>query len=244
MLNEETVFLIIDDDRKTIWLYKGLKSSIRLQFKSFEIQQKMKLQLRGFYTTRNFDDLKKNDKFYQEILNSKVKSGRAEEILKENEKVVPDEDTMETTSYETSRAKETCVHKGVIVKDVLRDIKDMDNPPNYHRHMTLIGSGVYILNQEIDKFLPDEEKRKELKKIGTLPNGFFFLKNLSTRLVIKKGKVVCIDLMVRDENFLGTNKLMVPILYKKELNTELDPNILMDAFKGPESEIDDSTKIE
>jgi hypothetical protein len=231
--------LIIDDDRKTIWLYKGVNSPIWLQFDRFEIQKKMKLQLRGFYTTRNFEELRTNDQFREEILNSRATDGRAEEILKVVEST--EDNLREKTLSETSRAKETCVHKGIIVKDVLRDIKELENPPNYHRHMTLIGSGVYILNQEIDKFLPKEEKRKELKKIGNLSNGFFFLENLSTRLVIKKGKVQCIDLMVRDEIFLGTNKLMVPILFKKELNTELGQNILMKAFKEPEPEIDDST---
>ena len=50
--------------------------------------------------------------------------------------------------------------------------------------------------------------------------------------------------MVKDENFLGTNKLMVPILFKKELNTVIDQNIFMNAFKEPEPEIDDSTKTE
>jgi len=246
-LDEENVYLIIDDDRKTIWLYKGLKSSIRLQFESFEIQQKMKLQMKGLaWSTRNFDDLKKKDKFYQEILNSKVKDGRAEEILKDIEKTVESTDhtRLEKRLYETSRARETCVHKGVIVKDVLRDIEDLENPPDFHRHMTLIGSGVYILNQEVEKFLPELKIKKELKKIGTLPNGFFFLKDLSTRLVIKKGKVQCVDLMARDDYFLGTNKLMVPILIKKEILTELNQNILMDAFKEPEPRIDDNTKTE
>jgi hypothetical protein len=245
-LDEDNVYLIVDDDRKTIWLYKGFNSSIRLQFKSFEIQQKMKLQMSGLaWSTRNFDDLKKKDKFYQEILNSKVKDGRAEEIEKEIEKNVESTDhtRLEKTLYETSRARETCVHKGIIVKDVLRDIEDLENPPDYHRHMTLIGSGVYILNQEIEKFLPELEKRKELKKIGTLPNGFFFLKDcLSTRLVIKKGKVQCVDLMVRDDYFFGTNKVMVPLLIKEEIRAELGQDILMNAFKKPEPKLDDNTK--
>jgi len=247
LLDEENVYLIIDDDRKTIWLYKGLNSSIKLQFISVDIQQKMKLQMKGLaWSTRNFDDLKKKDKFYQEILNSKVKDGRAEEILKEIEKNAEstDHNRLEKRLFETSRARETCVHKGVIVKDVLRDIEDLDDPPNYHRHMTLIGSGVYILNQEIEKFLPELKKRKELKKIGTLTNGFFFLKDLSTRLVIKKGKVQCVDLMVRDDYFIGTNRLMVPILINKEVHRELEQNILMNAFKKLEPKVDDNTKKE
>ena len=188
MLDEDNVYLIVDDDRKTIWLYKGFNSAPRLQFESVETQKKMKLQLKGFYTTRNFDELKMKDEFRKEILGSKVKNGRAEEIFKEIEKneESAEKNLFEKRLYETSSARETCVHKGIIVKDVLRDIEDLGNPLNYHRHMTLIGSGVYILNQEIDKFLPEIEKRKELKKIGTLPNGFFFLENLSTRLVIRK----------------------------------------------------------
>jgi hypothetical protein len=246
LLDEESVYLIIDGDRKTIWLYKGLYSDPILQFKSFEIQKKMKLKLAGFYSTRNFDFLKKDDKLYKEIMDSKVKEGRAEEILKDTEKNVESADynSLNKTLQEQSRARETCVHKGIVVKDVLRDIEELENPPNYHRHMTLIGAGVYILNQEIEKFLPDLKKRKELKKIGTLPNGFFFLENSSTRLVIKKGKIQCIDLMVSDDNFLGTNKLMVPILYKKEFNNKIDQDIFMNAFKELEPGVDDNTKTE
>jgi hypothetical protein len=88
---------------------------------------------------------------------------------------------------------------------------EIPNPPGYHRHMSVIANGVYVEENEVEKFINDNIQKKQLKKIGTLPNGFFFLEDMSTRIVIKRGKVELIDFMVEDNQYLGENRLMVPI---------------------------------
>jgi hypothetical protein len=107
--------------------------------------------------------------------------------------------------------------------------------------MSIIANGVYVEHTEVEKFIIDDVKKRELKKIGTLPNGFFFIEDMSTRIVIKRGKVELLDLMVENDKFLGFNKLMVPIFLKERLNRIGDFNILLKSF---EPETKEETKPE
>lgn len=54
---------------------------------------------------------------------------------------------------------------------------------------------------------------------------------MSTRIVIKRGKVELIDFMVEDNQYLGENRLMVPIFLKEKLHREGDLKILLKAFE-------------
>ncbi|MHA1728577.1 MAG: hypothetical protein ACTSWY_07575 [Promethearchaeota archaeon] len=246
-INEDNVYLIVDHNRKTIWLYKGINSSILNQFIGAEVQGLMKYQLRGFYSTRTLDEISPDSDVYQEVFKTKIKEGRAKEIIKiKEDKSVGLSETLpkDKKKIDINRAREICVHKGVNPRDILPEVQNLKNPPGYHRHMTLIGSSVYNERHIIEKFLTEQIDKTELKKIGNLPNGFFFIENISSRILIKKGKIHCIDFMAKNGQFMDqTNRLMVPIFHKDKFHRDGDAKILLKSFKEPKVE-DDKTSEE
>lgn len=243
--NLDKVYLLVDDETSTIWLYKGERSGIGLQFIGIEMQKLMKQSFRGFYHTEDLNALLKDNELFQKIMNSKNKEGKAKEIIKDKDGNLPSIGVETETQarikaeieLDKSRAKETCVHVGVNPANVITYAMEIPNPPGYHRHMSIIANGVYIEENEVEKFITDSIQKTQMKKIGTLPNGFFFLEDMSTRIVIKRGKVELIDLMVDDKQYLGDNRLMVPIFLKEKLHREGDLKILLKAFE-PETKGD------
>lgn len=237
--NPEKVFLLVDDETSNIWLYRGERSGIGLQFIGIEMQKLMKLSFRGFYHTEDLNAISKDSDIFKKIMNSKNKEGKAKEIVKDKDGNLPSIGTETETQariraeieLDKSRAKETCVHVGVNPSNVIPYAMEIPNPPGYHRHMSVIANGVYVEENEVEKFITDNIQKKQLKKIGTLPNGFFFLEDMSTRIVIKRGKVELIDFMVEDNQYLGENRLMVPIFLKEKLHREGDLKILLKAFE-------------
>lgn len=135
-----------------------------------------------------------------------------------------------------SRARETCVHVGVSAKDVIPKIKDLENPPNFHRNMTLIGNSVYREEKIITSFLMEQNEFNGLKKIGMLPNGFFFLDDVSSRIIIRKGRVQALDFMVRDDKFLGLDKIIAPVLMNERISKEGNINQMMSSFREKEED--------
>ncbi|MBD3350981.1 MAG: hypothetical protein GF364_05790 [Candidatus Lokiarchaeota archaeon] len=237
--NPDKVYLIIDNSDRNIWLYSGKSSGIPEQIIGVNLQKEMKVQLRGFYHIENLNSLDKEDKNYKRIMSAKVKKdGRATEIKKES---VPEEESELTDTQkeikmgiEASRVRETCVHKGVQPKIAIVDLMNLETPEGYKQHMSIIGNGIYIKGTEIEKFLTENKRTQKMKRIGELPNGFFFLEDVSTRLVVKRGKVECIDLLKKKDEKLGVGKPLVPLFFKEKLHRDGDINILMQSFEEPE----------
>ncbi|MCP4762260.1 MAG: hypothetical protein GY870_10805 [archaeon] len=233
-ISENKVYLIVNDDQKMIWLYKGLDASIKLQFIGCLVQKQLKLQLRGFYGTKDFN-LPKDSELYQKIMSSKSGSGRAKEILRTDVDVKKEEQISKTQdTVDKSRVKETSVHRDVISKIVIPDILELENPQGFHRNMTFIGGSAYSEEIVIDKFITEDKKKKNLRFLGKLPNGFFFIEDISSRIIIKKGTVQALDFMVNNDQFLGTKKIMVPVLLKDKFSREGDINVLIKNFSNPE----------
>lgn len=230
----DKVLLIVDNEKRDIWLHKGTDTKISTQFIGQTLQQEMKMQLRGFYKTRDFNGLK-NDDQRERITNGKIRSGKAEEILKKKQEVEKPAEELKKASelLDESRVRETCVNKGIKVTDALKKAEELDTPDGFRRHMAIIGGSVYNEEEIVDHFLVGEETHKKLKKIGTIPNGFFFLPNMSTRILIERKKVLCLELLVEDNVEFGFKSIRVPLFFKDRLHREGDMNVLLKSFRKP-----------
>lgn len=231
---DDKVLLIVDNEKRDIWLYKGKSSKIVTQFIGCELQKDMKMQLRGFYKTRDFHSITK-DAMRERILDGKIKDGRAEEIINEVKDEVIEKDELKKASelLDQSRMKETCVHKGLTVTSALKEVENLDNPEGFHRHMTMIGGSVYTEKDIVEHFMIGEEVNKKLTKIGTIPNGFFFVPGMSTRIMIERRKVLCLDLLVENNAKFGDKNIRVPLFFKEQLHRDGDMQVLLKSFRKP-----------
>ncbi len=221
-----------------MWIYKGFKAPILLQFYGGFLQKEMVLSLKSTYRTNDLNKFHHESDVYKQIMDSEVRVGLAKEIR--SKAVLNQMDSMEAKrrraflTYAESRAMETCVHKDVKSKDILQEVLEFENPPGYKRHMSMITGSMYNEDKVIEKFITENKDKTILKKIGILPNGFYFLENMSSRLFIKDGKVACLDFMIEQDRELGENRILVPVLHREKIHREGDLNILMNSFKAPE----------
>ncbi|MBN2156107.1 MAG: hypothetical protein JW776_08690 [Candidatus Lokiarchaeota archaeon] len=228
-LREDGVYLIVDDNKKVIWIYKGHKSPLLLQIYGAVLQNDMRIHLK-VYHSNDLNKFHRESEIYREVMDAIVKSGLAPELSikqKIGEKI-------QVLTYMGSRGLETCVHSGLIAKEIIPEVLEFENPPGFIRHMSLITGSMYHEDIEIQKFITESKEKTALKKIGTLPNGFYFLEDMSTRLFIKDGKVACLDFMIEKDKDLGENRVLVPILHREKMHREGNLDILLDAFKAPQ----------
>jgi len=232
------VYLIIDDNKKIVWIYKGHKSNLMLQFFGGILQEQMHKKLSAVYRKLDLNTFPKSSETVTEVMDAPIKVGLAPEIRKKakSEEISPlsNKRQPQYMTIAQSRMIETCVHKGLHAKDIIPEVVQFDNPPGYIRHMSMITGNMYNEDKEVKKFITEPQEEIVLKKIGILPNGFYFLENMSSRVFIKDGKVACLDFMVEKDTDLGGNRIVVPVLHREKLNREGDLNILMNAFKTPE----------
>ncbi len=238
-LRDDGVYIIIDDNKKTVWLYKGHKANLLLQIVGATLQDKMRMSLKSTYKSNDLNKFKKDSDIFTEVMDATVKAGLAKEIRKSRQELgaSPTEAKRRAfMTYAESRMQETCVHKGINTKEAIQEVLEFENPPGFIRHMSMVAGNMYNEDTVVDKFVTENKEHTTLKKIGILPNGFYFLENMSSRLFIKEGKVVCLDLMVEKDRDLGENRILVPVLHKEKINRKGDLNILLNAFKAPKSD--------
>ncbi len=238
-IRQNEVYLIIDDNKKIIWIYKGYKADLLLQIHGATLQQEMLKRMSAVYRRSDLNTFHKDSNTVTEVMDASVKAGAAPEIRKkkkiEDNTLIDAKRRRAFMTYAQSRMQETCVHKDVISKEIIQQVIEFDNPPRYKRHMSMITGSMYNEDIQVKKFITESKEETTLKKIGTLPNGFYFLENMSTRIFITKdGKVACLDFMVEDKKDLGENRVLVPVLHREKLHREGDLNLLLSSFKAPE----------
>ncbi|MHA1821584.1 MAG: hypothetical protein ACTSU2_11485 [Promethearchaeota archaeon] len=240
-LEDDSVYLIVDDSSKTIWLYRGLNAPIVEQFIGFKVQKQMRMQLKGFYAVRDLNLLPDDNETKLNVLNARIGNSKAEEIIvkdDEDKKEIEDEGLTEKQKQikkmiDESRARETCVHKGLIAKNSIPELLALPKVPGYYRHMSIINASAYTETEIVEKFITEQKSRKTLMKLGELPNGLFFLEDVSSRILIKRGKVLGLDIMMEDNKFLGLNRIMAPIFFKERIRKPGNMETLLNSFEEP-----------
>ncbi len=236
-LQQDGVYLIIDDNKKIVWSYKGNKATIQLQFIGGMLQEKMLMSLSATYRALDLNKFPQNSEMVTEVMDASVKTGLASEIRKKSKSEEVDSLSAKrqyNMTYAESRRLETCVHQGLHAKEIIQDVAEFENPPGFQRHMSMITGSMYNEDKLVKKFITESKEETTLTKIGILPNGFYFLENMSSRLYIKDGKVACLDFMIETNTDLGENKILVPVLHQEKIHRVGDLNILLSSFKAPE----------
>lgn len=233
-IRQDGVYIIVDDNKKIIWIFKGQKASLLLQIYGAILQKEILMSMKSTYRLNDLNKFHKDSEIFTEVMDATIKSGLAPEIRKKKDMDDTPEIRRAFKTYAASRMQETCVHKDIVAKDVIPQILNFENPEGYKRHMALITGGMYNEDKVVEKFITESKISTNLNKIGTLPNGFYFLENMSSRLFIKDGKVACLDYMIETQKDLGENRILVPVLHQEKIHREGDVKILLNAFKPQE----------
>lgn len=230
LIDDSKVLILIDHDDKKIWTYFGTSCSLKLQIYGGILAKKFRSQLRLFYRVININERSLDDKTVKEILERKVGAGRAQAVTSENY------DNFSVPGENVEKIINLCVHKGIKKKDAIEQIQSLPKPENHKSKFLIIAGDFFSYESEVKSFVVESDERESIKKIGKMPNGFFFdnSHNYSIRLVIKGNLIQGIEYFVPSEEEVLTEKLEVPIFFEERFKTPGDINTVLKSFNIPE----------
>jgi len=238
LIDKKKVLIFIDHNEKRIWTYFGSKTSLKLQMLGGILAKKFRAQLKLFYRISNMNEYSFNNKIIQKIFEQQVGPGRAQTINRENF------DKFRIPGEKTEMIKDLCVHTGLNRKDALELLKSIPLPENFYPKIILIGGDFYSYDSELDSYIVKKEEKLTIKKLGQIPNGFFFdnTYNYSTRLIIKNGKVQALECYIPKDIKLEVKQLKIPIFLEEKFHMPRNTSSLFKSMKIPEKLIEEPTK--
>ncbi len=226
--NADKVFLLVDHDSKSIYMWNGSSSSFKLQMYGGILARKMRQQLRLFYRVYPLNIYSKDDKKFQDVMEKSLGGGIAKPFEKK--------DFMEK-SYGSSARLDITVATNIDINKAIEYVNDISPPENYERKFFLIGGNVYTEEDIAETFVKEEKTVKKPLKMGLLNRGFTFFSdyNYSTRLIINDRQIQGIELYIHKEDKSQTQvlELKIPIFTEDKYSKPRDINNVLNAFEIP-----------
>ena len=223
ILNEtslERVFVLVDHDKKRIWCYNGLHSSLLVQVYGAILAGKLRQQLKLFYRIYPLDIYKN-----KEILEKPIGAGRAKAIGKNDF---------------SKSAKDRYASKPLIAnpktKEAIEYINQIPQPEDLIRRFMIIGGTIYTDEEITESFVKEEKTIIRPSKLGQLNNGFTFFQDhyYSTRLIIKDRKIQGLELFIHKDDKSPPLELKIPIIHEDKFNKPGSIDSLVKAFQFPD----------
>ncbi|GAB4319688.1 MAG: hypothetical protein Kow0069_23360 [Promethearchaeota archaeon] len=245
ILTPDGVFLVIDPEHNKVWYVAGPLAPLPEQVWGKLLANEYRAQLKLFYKVVDANGI--NHNLFVKLLEKSPSGGKATEIKREVvtlESEPGEEEERPRLSMkdvvEVSRAREVCVHAGVIRQNALKRIKEVLNeeytPPHLVSEFVLCESGIYVRQEEAGSFLKPQDVEEHLRRIGDLRDGFFFLPGRSSRLIAQRGRVLGLEFLA-PKVLVRHLELKVPLPPEKRLSEPRDPSILVKAFHAPEDPV-------
>lgn len=181
-LLKENVLLIIDDDTRLIWLWKGSACSVAKKFIGARISQEVRGGRGLMYKVVPVDEGEEPDEF-KEILNSEV----AENPQAKARPPMAEGDIEEEAGVVTQTLSEEM--KNTLMGETI--------PDGFDREAIIIGQDFYGVVKSVAKVLGKEVVNTEIQKTSELPDGILFDNSYGLRFLIKDGKVSAIEILKR-----------------------------------------------
>lgn len=184
-LNNEAVLIIIDDDTRLIYLWKGQKSSVAKKFIGARTSQDVRGNRGLMYKVIPIDEGDEPNEFM---------AIRQKECAQ-----TPDPKFAGPQLAEAGTVEEgglAAPPTGGLPADLKQKILDEPLPDGFDRESIVFGSELYGVAQSVAKILGKEVVKSELMKTE-VPDGTLFDPNYGVRFFAKGGKVSAIELLKR-----------------------------------------------
>jgi hypothetical protein len=224
--SSEQVFLLIDHDSKSIYVWNGPKSSFKLQIYGGILAHKMRQQLRLFYRVYPLNIYLEDDQKFKNVMEKSLGGGIAKSIVKE--------DFVEKGYGSTSRLDIT-IATNINVNKAIDYVNQIPLPKDFERKFYIIGGNVYAEEEITEAFITEQKIVKKPAKLGVLNRGFTFFSDYdySTRLVINDRQIQGIELVTRKVDNAKTQSLesKIPIFPEERFAKPGDITNVVKAFK-------------
>lgn len=243
LLTPERVLLITDDDSRTIFIYFGSKSGLVYAFIARKLAKDLRVYMRGFYSIK---EITESDAL-KSISNAPVSDlGKIPQIIRETTVVsaIPDPTPVpaDTISPIDENWREKLDFNNLFlfgtpkVSETLTKVRNAPEIPGLKSEMVLIGNMVYTSTTELTEFLKTRKIEARNTKLGSLPEGKFFLPDYNCRLFIKNGHIEALEYLRSMSQPPKEGKINAPLLYINRIMVERNIDFIQKGFKIPQDE--------
>ncbi len=224
ILKTEECYVLVADDVRKVYLWKGIKSSVRSKFIGAKRSQEIRGQVGMHYSVIPLDESEEDAEFIK-LIGGKTEAGIAKEIKGEpvtapsvhplREKNVfgtpKPADGMNIAGSKTRAAMNTGPlyredgsmpsmmqdETQIDFEDIMQKLEQIQMPPGFERELIIIGNHAYSVVEKVQQFLGKKEVTKEISKVGAIPEGIFFAESYAPRILSENGKILAIEFLKR-----------------------------------------------
>ncbi len=225
ILKTDQSYVIVADDIRKVFLWKGLKSSVRSKFIGAKRSQEVRGNVGMHYSSASLDEADETADFL-EVIGGKTEAGIAKEIKEEKtpkpapggypmrQKAVFDAPRpAEGMNIAGSRQRqhqsqntgplytgqETTQYyqedQQVNFDQIMQKLEEIKIPEGYERELIIIGNHAYAVVEKVQTFLGKRKVEKVIEQVGSIPEGIFFAEGYSPRVLSENGKIVAIEFL-------------------------------------------------
>ena len=251
ILKTEECYVLIADDIRKMFLWKGVKSSVRSKFIGAKRSQEIRGQVGMHYAVVPLDEGEEDPEFIK-LIGGQTEAGIAKEIIAEvstpsghplrEKNIFGTPRPAEGMNIAGSRDREAQnlgpLYRGdgsmadlmqdqtqVDFQKVMQKLEEIQMPPGFERELIIIGNHAYSVVEKISAFLGEKQITKEISRVGAIPEGVFFAEDYSPRILSENGKIIAIEFLKR------TNATSKPVeakskreLLKEQIKEQLGGN--------------------
>lgn len=246
ILDPSEVFIIISEHRdKTLWLWKGARSSVRRKFIGAQKSQDVRGQVGMQYSVVPVDEGEEPSDFLR-VIGGAPTAGFATEIkddsaglsthpLRTKEVFEPPKpaEGMKIGPSPQSQAGIGPLYTGgesmsqymeptfADFKTVMQKLEEIAIPEGFEREMIIIGSQTYAVIEKVSIFLGKKQVEKVIERISSIPEGVFFAEGYTPRILSENGKVLAIEFLKKSNSGNPTGSTDNRSFLKKQLKEQL-----------------------
>ena len=227
VLKTEECYILVADDVRKVFLWKGLTSSVRSKFIGAKRSQEIRGQVGMHFAVVPLDETDETEEFL-ELIGGKTEGGIAKEIksdapatvnapsvhpLREKDPFgIPKPAEGMNIGGSKNRASQNTgpLYKGqdsfstmmqeeshVNYEQIMQKLEEIKIPDGFEREIIIIGDNAYSVVEKVQTFLGKKEVTKEISRVGTIPEGVFFAEDYSPRILSENGKILAIEFLKR-----------------------------------------------
>ncbi len=221
----DEVLIIIDDEERLIWIWKGNEAPVRRKFIAARRASGIRDQRGLVYKIVSEDEGQEGTKFLEAMglpLSTKPDEGMKDAPpvappmpresvgpVTEPPKPAPVQETKpadyrEAVVSATRKPDRPTVQVPRPPSEIIEQVEKLEPIPGFRREFVLIGYDAFGITEESTSVLGKTTKTQKLQRIDSLPEGTVFAQGYTPRVVIKDGQVLAIEFLkhLEEEEYL------------------------------------------
>lgn len=222
VLKTDECYVLVADDVRKVYLWKGIKSSVRSKFIGAKRSQEIRGMVGMHYSVIPLDEGDEDSEFIQ-LIGGRTEGGIAKEIKGEKvaapnvhplrEKNVfgtpePAEGMNIAGSKDRALQNTGPLYRGdgtmptftqeetqIDFQEIMGKLEEIQIPAGFERELIIIGNQAYSVVEKVQQFLGERQVTKEISKVGSIPEGIFFAEDYAPRILSEGGRILAIELL-------------------------------------------------